>query len=729
MKTRNFSPSLFILLPFVLVLAACGGSGGGSSSSSSSSSYSSSSSSSSSGSTISLNGAVIDGYVSGAAVTVYDVTGFGGPAYLAAGVTDGNGSFGLTVNAEGLPDHLALLSKGGTSIDTGLPAPTLALSRSSDAEHFNLTPLTDAVLRRSLRAGAGFSSSEEELAAELNVTVDDLYADPLDASHPAHAELNAGLYRALANGEQSVVPADGDYRLSLVYLDKNNIGVAFGNLAAVTTSNLLSGTLTLLDGAVSGSLDGGDTITGRINGPYVILSVEYSGGDGVTRVAGTLGLLGSFSGNYVDFDGSGASPELSSGVFVASLIPVSGVDTEGLKAAAEHIYNGNRNALFRDLYGDRDLAWGNMSNVVLDADANTVSVDDFSITLNAAAGETGHQTDDIAFQEGVLLTIDLNGQTIPSGLAMMRFQDNDYDYAYFIQALGNRRGIYMAGCGSTSTNCDAADAGKAYAIGESYLARRDALIPGPEAGTAFDITMTAISPYMLGEVRQPAAFFETLEDWQPPAISSGSGASGSSANDGGVKVISASLIGIKDTSGGADTGELDDARDYMLAAEAHSTGALQGDRVVGGTVTSLGINAADWPVPFAGFAAPSSADTQLLELGDAQFDFMLRPMYLIDPATGELLPLEDYLLAYISGTVQVSEDSAVLNYLDSEGETGSVNLTLENRGGIYYLHGPLGEEYIDIMYPAGGTRGVFVSSDAADGNGDIYEIGEAYLTY
>ena len=695
-------------VPFFLLaalLAGCSGGGGGGSNEPQ----------------VTLQGTVVDGYVNGATVTLYSTEDLAGPSAIASGVTDVNGDYLIRLPESDLPDYFALLSKGGTVIDTGLPAPTMALVALREQDRYNVTPLTDRIVRQGLRPDSSFIEAEEALAAELGLTGAELYGDPLAADAPP--ALRDGLDRALAAGELSVRIPDGDYRLALVAIDKNAIHTPIDSIDTLLANHYLSGSITIAGGEVSGTLEG-EAIEGRVQGANVVMSVNYPGG--VTRVAGTLGLLGSLSGTYVDFDDT---PQLSTGVFVGSLMPAEGVDADGLEQTAEALYRGNRNALFRDLYGDRDLAWGAMGNVTLDTVNDTVSVDSFDIELNAAAGETGHMADSITFNEGRLLTF---ADGTPNGLAVMRFTDSSEDYAYLVQALGNRRGVYVA---CDTNNSEGYGNNAAYAIGESYLARRDALGAdafGDAQGQDLQLAVSTISPQMLGAPRDPTGFVET-GTLTVPTLTDGAGAVGDASTVSGVQALSGSLLGVKVSAAGVDTAIIDHEDDYLAVGELHATGALQGDVAVGGTLTIGGTeivgDTADWPVPVVAFATPSGTTTALMTLGEMQADFLARPLYTLDLEISDLVTLEDYRLGFISGTITADGETATLRYRDSAGETGTLGLTIQNRSGIYHLHGPMGEEYIDILWPAGGTRAVFLSSTRADGFGDVYEIGEAFLTY
>lgn len=697
LSTHRLLPATLVALAPLLVVA-CGGGGG----------------SDPAEPQTTVSGAVVDGYVRGATVTLYGTQGFGGPTPLATAVTDAHGDFVLRLPQDEMPAYFVLMSKGGVVIDTGMPAPTLTMVAMRERARYYVTPVTDRVLRQGLRATSyigGFAAAEQALAAELGLTEAGLYDDPLAADAPAG--LQAGLDRALAAGDLAVDLPDGAYRLRLAHLQKDHIGTTdFADVDALLGAALLEGTLTLSGGEVTGTIDG-DTVSGRIQGANLVLGLEYPDGDGVVRLAGTVGPLGSLSGSYVDFDATG--PSLSSGVFVASLLPENGVDAAGLRAAAADLYGGERNLLLRDLYGDGDLGWGAMGAVSLDTPAeNDVTAPDFTITLNAAGGDS----DTLSFQGGRLITL---ADGTPSGLMVLHYTDGGGDHAYLVQALGNRRGVYLAATG----------AGQAYAIGESYLARRDALgvdLLTANAGKEMAVAWSEVSVHWLGQDRDPDNLV-SMGTLTLPDLTDAAGASGDAAADG-VTAVSGSLLGLKSSAGGSDPDALDHEADHLALVELHPTGALQGDAAVGGTIPLGGVDAADWPVPQVGFLAPVDADTALLELGEAQLQFLARPLYTLDLEAGGPITLEDYRLAVITGTItSLGRGTATLSYRDAAGETGTLALTVENLGGIYHLHGPMGDEYFDLLWGAGGTRAVFLASTQADGHGKIYEIGEAFLSY
>ena len=97
-----------------------------------------------------------------------------------------------------------------------------------------------------------------------------------------------------------------------------------------------------------------------------------------------------------------------------------------------------------------------------------------------------------------------------------------------------------------------------------------------------------------------------------------------------------------------------------------------------------------------------------------------------------LQEIEDISYAY--GTIDISGDSAVLSYTDSQGETGQAELTVDGRDtGLYHLHGPIGPtgeaQYTDIFWPVGGTKAALMVSSGTGTNEPIVEVGEAFITF
>jgi hypothetical protein len=662
-------------------------------------------------STTTIEGLVVDGYVEAAQVQMFDLDSSDFSAPVASAATDDQGRFSFQIPVDQVPEQPTFRTMGGYSTDTGLPAPSMSLWPDSEATQYTVTPITDLLVRERYRAS--WSGTEEQIADKLGLQIRDMYRNPLASDSPMG--LQRGLERALAYGGQDVALPDGDYQIALLQADNRALDKDMpADISALTASeHYMSGSLTIDGHQVSGTLDE-KSLSGRIQGANLVLSVEYSGG--VVRLAGSVGIMGSFSGTLVDFDSSG--PELTSGAFVASLMPAEGIDADGLRDFARGIYASERNMAFRDLYGDMDLGWGAISNVEIEG--NTLTTDGFTVALNQASGST----DNLTFKEGQLLT---NADGVPNGLAVLRYTDSSGDDAFLLHALGNRRGIYVAG--DTSGNED----GNIYAIGESYMARRDALGGDfllENAGEAIDLASSNVSPDWIGKDRpQTTAEFVTLNEGVAlPAVTYGVGASGSSSVDG-VTVLSGSMLGYRNSASGISDSDMDASTDEMFLATVYATGALQGDMSTGGDVSidSFTVSAKDWPIPWVGYAAQAGVNTGLLDFGGVQMDFLFRPIYTVDLEIDNLVELSDYQNNFAFGTLQLEDGTATLTYEDAQGETGTLELTITNLGGVYHFQGPMNDEYLDILWPAGGSRALMLSSTAEDGR--IYEIGEAFMTF
>ncbi|TYO97475.1 hypothetical protein EDC39_11015 [Geothermobacter ehrlichii] len=128
-----------------------------------------------------LSGAVVDGYVQNARVTVYADIGM--TQELASGVTDAEGRFVLDLAGTDLPSTFYLRSRGGIDRDTGLPAPTMRFVGSYSADGIYVTPLTD-MLYRYARV-EGLAAAKTRIAGRLGLAEQDLYADPAAGQAPA----------------------------------------------------------------------------------------------------------------------------------------------------------------------------------------------------------------------------------------------------------------------------------------------------------------------------------------------------------------------------------------------------------------------------------------------------------------------------------------------------------------------------------------------------------------
>ena len=132
-----------------------------------------------------------------------------------------------------------------------------------------------------------------------------------------------------------------------------------------------------------------------------------------------------------------------------------------------------------------------------------------------------------------------------------------------------------------------------------------------------------------------------------------------------------------------------------------------------------------YPATFVGFVkkpaetAPSVAGTR---------NFLARTLYSKEVLVDNLD--NAYRTSYITGDLTISGSSATLNWTEGGGTSGTATLAVENTDGLYHMHGNLDSStYIDIFWPVGGKKSVYITSDNGTGNWVITEVGEAYVTH
>ncbi len=670
--------SLVCFLTLGLLFYGCGGGG------------------SSGSSNTTLSGKVADGYVKNAQVFVYNDAGM--TNQIGSGTTDDNGNFSITLNVSSIPDTVYIKSVGGTVIDTGMPAPTMLFVGSNDLGTFNVTPLTDSLYKYTTSKG-GMNSAADYMKNKLGMNDTNLlWGDPV-----ANSDLQNALYKVLSSGTQSGTLPDGDYKVVIIYLDEDNIGDTYTGINDIITNNKVEMNVSITNGTVSGTMVGStDIVTGKVQGSSIVLNILNSSTSPteITRVAGSIGLLGSVAGVYTNLDASG----LSKGVFVASFIPASGVDVAGVARVIENLYSGPRHTLFRDVFGtDSDLAWGDVTITNIDPVNGTVSAQDTTITLDA--GSAAGSSDTLTFNSGVFLQS--NG--LPANIIILKFTDNSNDLAYFIQPIGSRRGIYMAVDHTTN---------QAYAIGDAYMSKSQSFAPSLDSNTQYSVRVAVAHPGMLRQLRT-AALMSASDSFTTPDFTNAP-----YDNSGGVlKVFNGSIIAFKhDTNNNnLSDGFNSTDPDYMRLVELYETGAMQGEEMIGGTITDpteATVPLKKFPATFVGFLKKT---TETAPSFSGTMNFLARVLYTTDYST--------YLNAYTTGTLSISGTSATLSWVDADGDSGTASLNVTNDDGLYHIYGALGTEYIDIYWPIGGQKAVYIHSDQSDGNGTIDEVGEAYLTY
>ena len=736
---------LWILLTVVALagLSACSGS---------SNPGSSSTSTGSGGSTTpaptpnpSLSGAVIDGKVSGATLTLYSDLAM--TTQVGSGSTDSTGAFSITLTVSTAPDPIYIKSAGGKDIDTGMPAPTMMFVGNTTGANalttFNVTPLTKDVFDR-VNKGATLSGAQTDARVAFglssNTGSNGLYEDPTASGN---STLKAAAFKKLAAGTTGGTIAAGSYKMFAITVSDSDIGTT--GVASITSliggSNFVSGDITVSStGTISGT-SGGKFITGKVAGSSVVLNIQNSATapTEITRVVGNLGLNGSVAGNFTGVSALTTTPAMTKGLFVGSLVPASGINTTGLATFVSDFYtpgatSGNMNIVARDIFIDNvtitvpRVRWGRAALTAVDAAAGTVTMG--NMTVRVDAGSVAGGTSTLTYSSGQYVV----SGGIPTNVLVFQFTDGATYNLYVATAVGLRRGIYFVVPTAGPT------AGKIVSAGESYLSKVDSVAPNPfSSGGTFDVTVAAIHPGMPGRSRTNA-LSEGLTPQTvgpmtiPSTLTSGTIGNGYVDTTSGapeLMVFQGSMFAMKqDTADTFATNQLTTpagSDTHMRLVEFFESGAMQGEEIQGGKVPgSATLNMRDFPGNFIGFvhnrastATPGFSGT---------LHFLARTIYASS--------YSDFAGAYTTGTLTITAPttaagSATLVAVPAGGTSATSTLTVRvpasGAPGVYHIDGALaGGGYVDIVWPIGGTKALYVVSDSATGT--VSEVGEAYIT-
>jgi len=659
----------------------------------------------------SINGLVADGYVSNAEVYVYsdvDMTN-----QIGSGLTDSNGNFSITLSVSSVPNPVYLKSVGGIDVATGMPAPTMLFVANEPSAAHNITPLTDSLYKYSLTLG--IDEAKNYLSGRLEISNAELYDDPV-----ANTDLNAALNSILSSGTMAGTLADGDYLFAILFFQQDSFNEAEIN---VTISN----------GELNGTADMGEDpyfVTGKIQGSSLVISMTDSNDpaqvSALVRIAGDIGLMGSVAGIYTGV--WMGDTEIYSGMFVGSFVPASGTDPAGVASLVPQIYSGSRHIIIRDIFGETyKLGWGDL-NINIDPDTGDVTADNttlwFDWGTDPADEETFiHPNDDPVILEFVGGQILQSSEELLTSIIFLEFEVTAPFSAtvQFFQPVGSRRAIFLID-------------GDVSMIGDAYMATGEGLAPSLEADANYDVKVATAHLGMIGQSRSD--WIGSGADQMPYTDSFTTPLAFDSADpdfSGNLlKIYNGSILAFKNDdddgslNNGFDEPDLNGEPDFIRLVELYETGAIQGEQIIGGTVGEfeLAIPLSSYPATFVGFvkkqgeSAPSVSGT---------LNFLSRVLYsasVLFEGVGD-----GYLNAYITGTLSLSGSSATLNYRDPLGSTETASLTAENTEGLYHMHGPLDSStYLDIFWPVGGKKAVYMTSNNDTGDWLITEVGEAYLT-
>jgi len=668
--------------------------------------------------TSSLSGSVVDGYVAGAMVRVYSSSELSPENRIGSGRTDAQGRFNLTLNVGRIPYPLYIKTSGGTDIETGLPAPSLLFVGEDQGGEVVVTPLTDMHYKLALMHG--LVGAEDGLVERLNALLVDnvqdmntIFGDP-----EQDGLLKDALDKVLASGTQTSTLSEGNYTVVIAHIDNtqvNNATFTCHGLTDFLTNNVAQGSLTVDGQRLSGRISG-QNATGHIQGGSFILDINATGD--LTRLAGTVGLMGSAAGTYINIPPEPSTlSDIDRGAFAASFIQEEGLVVNTVKELARRLYSGKRNLLFRDTLG-QDYDIGVASDLTIsDIDPSTLAVSASGFEVYLAPDDVNATS--ISFTNGTLIS---TNSSLPSSLIALEFAEPGLSSRdFFIQPIGLRQGFYLV---SKGTN------GEVYAAGQAFLSSANSTTPHLEPFKDYSGRIMAVSLNATGQNRDDVLWkyhgtgFSTTPPDNPLqgfAMKTIDGEIFGSAE--ATLLFNGGMLGLYHHDGmdTLDTGSGLYAQRAIM--EIFETGAVQGTGIFGNSNPDL-IN---FPCPYVGFALKNEAFQAPSYNG--RLDFLYRILYVSDSEISEIRDI-----SYVYGTLNITGSSAVLSYTDSQGETGQATLAVDDREtGLYHIHGPIGPsgqaQYTDIFWPVGGTKGAVLVSSGSGTNDPIVEVGEAFMTF
>ncbi|MDA8169287.1 MAG: hypothetical protein M0Z59_06250 [Nitrospiraceae bacterium] len=702
MKKRFRVLMWFALLGAIAIaLAACGGSGG--------------SSGAATGAVV--NGIVADGYVSNATVTVYSDKGL--TNVIGSGSTDQNGYFSFHLTVSPVPSPVYIKAEGGIDKDTGMPAATMVFAGTFTAGGINITPITDTVYHYSL--AMGLDAAMAKVSGQLGISNADLYGNPV-----TNAAVSTAMANVVSSGTGAATLPNGSYRLVAIHFsDSDVMRHTYSSITGITNTAAPGHQaatvidITVSNGAVTGTVAGSATATvsGRVRGSAVVLSIID--GTDTTRVAGTIGLLGGITGTFLDYDSDPSSLKLTKGVFAASAVP-SGVTQAGLYAAAGSLYTGPRNFIAKGDFGEHGLHWGQTNAIIVNGATGAITngdipnlYQDAGSRMAAVAGFRGK----VAVAGSMHLTLN-QGRIVtaggaPTSIAIMEYDLGGGDELYVVQPAGCRGGIYITTDGT----------GLTQGVGDATFTK-----PGGIASLqgSYDIEVASVGPWAIGQQRA-GVIANAVQAVGTANFGSPSGGFYVSGNGFGMSngtelgVTTGDVIAMKKDDDNVWNGQ---DEEHLRLVNVFETGAFEGNEVQNSN--SMGnasmVNGAsgdaigNFPSAFVGMATPHSSTPPSFA---GTMNFLSRALY----------SSASYAYSYYTwGSITINGTSATLSSTDNETppSSGTIAATAENRNGVYHIYGhaPAGPGYIDIFWPVGGRKAVYVYSES----GIVVEVGEAFIT-
>jgi len=682
----------------------------------------------------------------------------GTPAHISV-AQGASGSYQITGVAGIIPDPIYIKSTGGTDLDTGMPAPTMRFVGNTSGANalttLNVTPLTDDVMER-VNNGSTLSAAQTNAQTAFGLTsntgTDGLYEDP---SAAANTGLLTAEFKKLTAGTIGGTIVAGTYKMFAIVLADADIGTrtvtGIGTVGTAATTVL--GSTMFVDAsltvATNGDITGTDTasgnpIVGKIVGSSMLFDIVDSTTTTthVTCVVGNIGLQGSIAGNFSDVNGLPTTPVMHKGVFVGSLVPASGVSATGLATFISRFYSpgattGLMNVVARDIFlptGAGNIPrvhWGRVAVTAVDPTVGTLIMSDMSMRQDGQGGDGGAATaaSTFTFSAGKYV----NASSVPTNLLVFSetIPGGGTDKVYIVTAMGLRRGIYFVVPSATHT---------VSTIGESYMSKVDSAAPSAfTAGHTHTITIANIHPTMAGSSRtsalanglSPSLASSAMTIPATVTVGNGYWAVNSTTPAPELMVFQGSTFAMKKDANdnfaeNIVSGAVDD---HLRLVEFFDSGAMQGEEIMGGTVTTSHgtITLRNFPETFIGFVHDNASSVTPSFSGSLKF--LARTVYASSYA--------GFANAYVSGTLTITAPtttagSATLVATPAGGSSTTATLTVDAPGstkpGVYHIHGAFGTEYIDITWPIGGTKALYAVSSGTAGTGTVSEVGEAFLT-
>ena len=637
-----------------------------------------------------LNGKVVDGYVKNAKIEIFDNNTYTNTNLIGQGFTDSNGSFTINLNTANLPDLVYIKSTGGVIINNGMPAPTMLFvgNKNSNGEYI-ITPITNIIAEKE-KSGLDINQTITQLATDLNLTEDDLFINP---------ETNTTIKNVL---KQKVLPAstfasnlaDGNYTAYIIFFDKDSIEdnktiTSVGDIE----QNILPISINISDGNISGSFnDDGEyhTIRGYVSGTTVLMEVILQ--DSYVSLAGTVGLYGSVSGVAATFCNSCIIP----GVFVGQFVPqdINSSQIDQMILDTNNMIVGKENLLFRLNIGSTGMVIGSIFVNDINESRSLTLLD---INVTDEANNTFTLTADN--NESKLLSV--NG--FPTNIAVMKYVVDDNTTAYFIQPVGLRKGIII----TTDNN-------KVDEIGDAYITKSDTISPALKAGTYYTMRVGFVHAGMLGMDRgNILPFLSIAEDINTSDIDTsevGTYLREPTRIELGNEVIffNDSVIGMY---ADVDGGDINSTADYMRTLQIYNSGAFDGEHISGGNLLNTTELLQDYPGFFVGYLKEQNSDTTVSP--DGEYNLIARSLY-----------FQNTTPTLVRGKLIINGNSATLEIFD---ENGSFSLNIACADGLCHIDGDVSDgDYVDIVWPIGGKKGLYVVSDSE--SGQVFEVGEAYIS-